>query len=74
MAKQLDRLEEFEMISVVLYCIAVLIAGIPTHSYEDMTSAVILILVGVFLSLPGSLLIGAILKLLARLYERLFPS
>jgi hypothetical protein len=74
MSKQLDVLEEFETISVVLYCVAVLMAGIPTHSYESMTSAIILVLVGIFLSLPGSLLIGAILKLLARLYEVFFTS
>jgi uncharacterized membrane protein HdeD (DUF308 family) len=74
MSEQLDRLEDLKTIAFVLYCVAVLIAGIPTHSYDSMTSAIVLVLVGVFLSLPGSLLIGAILKLLARLYDVFFPS
>jgi hypothetical protein len=73
-SEQLDRLEDLKTIALVLYCAAVLIAGIPTHSYDSMTSAITLVAVGLILSLPGSLLIGAILNLLARLYEVFFPS
>jgi len=71
---QLDRLDDYKTIALVLYCVGLMIAGILVHSYDSMVSAIVLVLVGVFLSLPGSLLIGAILKLLARLYEAFFPS
>ena len=74
MSKQLDRLEDIKTIALVLYCVAVMIAGILAHSYDNMVSAITLVLVGIFLSLPGSLLIGAVLKLLARLYGAFFPS
>jgi hypothetical protein len=73
-SKQLDRLEDLKTISMVLYFVAVLIAGLSTHSYDDLMSVFTLAIVGIILSLPGSLLIGAILKLLARLYEAFFPS
>jgi hypothetical protein len=73
-SKQLDRLEDLKTISMALYFVAVLIAGLPTHSYDDLMSVFTLAIVGIILSLPGSLLIGAILKLLARLNEAFFPS
>jgi len=74
MSQQLDRLEDLKTIALVLYCVGVMIAGILAHSYDDMASAITLVAVGMILSLPGSLLIGAILKLLARLYDVFFPS
>jgi hypothetical protein len=73
-SQQLDMLEDLKTIALVLYCAAVLIAGILTHSYDSMTSAIVLVLVGVFLSLPGSLLMGAILKLMGRLYDAFVHS
>jgi len=73
-SKQLDRLEDLKTISMALYFVAVLIAGLPTHSYDDLMSVFTLAIVGIFLSLPGSLLMGVVLKLLARLYDVLFSS
>jgi hypothetical protein len=73
-SEQLDILEDYKTMALILYCVGVMIAGILAHSYDSMVSAITLVAVGLILSLPGSLLIGAILKLLARLYDVFFPS
>ena len=74
MLSQYERLGDLEAVSLVLYCVAVLIAGAVTGSYEDLASIIALALVGFVLSIPGSLAIGALLKALAQIYDAFFSS
>jgi hypothetical protein len=73
-SKELDRLGDLETISLVLYWIVVLLVGLGTHAYANAISLVILGLVGFIMTIPGSLLIGAVLELLAQPYDMLFQS
>lgn len=65
----LDRLDELQRIALALYFVGVCLAGLALHAFDDMTSLLILAAVGSIMSIPGSILIHAILDLFAQLFE-----
>ena len=68
----LDQLDELESAALGIYVVAVILAGFATHAYEQITSLLILVVVGSILALPGSLIIRALLGLFSDLFDRLF--
>jgi hypothetical protein len=70
-SRVLDLLGDLKQISVVLYCLGVFLYGAVTHSYDEATNTLTLAFVGIVLSIPGSLLTGALINLGQMLYTGL---
>lgn len=66
----LDAVDEFEQAAFVIYCVGLLLGGLVTHAYDEIASLAILALVGFMLALPASLLLGAVLRLLAEVFDK----
>jgi hypothetical protein len=66
----LDRIDEFEEAAFVIYCVGLLLGGLVTHAYDEVASLAILALVGFILAIPASLVLGAVLRLLAELFDK----
>jgi len=64
----LDTADEIDQAAFVIYIIAVLLTGLLTHAYEEVASLAIFALVGFLLALPASLLLVAVLRLLAEFF------
>lgn len=68
-SKVLDTVDEHEKIAFVVCYIGLLLGGAVTHAYDRVASLAVLALVNFILALAASLLLGAILRFLAKIYD-----
>ena len=67
-SRVLDLLGDLKRVSVVLYCLGVFLYGVAAHSYDEATTTIALVIVGIIASVPGSLLTGVLIKLGVAIY------